>query len=71
MCSLAVMRYLVLMIPFKMENLFIVFAEKSIGSFIIGIVWLIGSVLSIPNAVFYRTVDHNQTSLSGESNVGK
>ena len=70
-CSLAVMRFLALRIPFKIEKIFIATTEKHAGMSIIFLVWFLASMLSVPNAVFYRTVDHNLTSISAKSDTGK
>ncbi|CAK8694875.1 unnamed protein product [Clavelina lepadiformis] len=59
MCALALMRFAALMMPYRVQRSFVATAGRKAGWLVIFVVWMLGSILSIPNATNHRLVALN------------
>ena len=57
MCALAILRFLALKIPFVIKKSCITTAGNGAGLLVVSVVWILGSILAVPNTFCIRLLE--------------
>ena len=59
MCSLALLRFAGMALPFRFKSSCLTRSGKQAGAIIIAITWVMGSVLALPNLSYFHYITRN------------
>jgi len=54
MCSLAIIRFIGLVLPFRFRNSFLDASSKKARTIMVTLLWILGAILASPNLIYFR-----------------